>query len=85
MTNTETYKRSKNAIEGMSWVTGGTIEYRELAIDDFMSCGDNCFVCRASLGITVTADGNVRDTDIAYTLVFVRSGGNWLVGNMLAS
>ena len=85
LTNTETYKRTKNAIEGMSWVTGGTIEYRELTVADFLSCGENCFVCRASLEITVTADGNVRNTESVYTLVFVRSGGKWLVGNMLAS
>lgn len=85
LTNTETYKRTKNAIEGMSWVTGGTIEYRELTVADFLSCGENCFVCRATLEITVTADGNVRNTESVYTLVFVRSGGKWLVGNMLAS
>lgn len=85
LTNTETYKRIKNSIEGISWVTGGTIEYRELTADNFISCGDNCFVCRVSLGITDTVDGNVRDTDSVYTLVFVRSGGSWLVGNMLAS
>ena len=85
LTNTDTYKRTKNAIEGMSWVTGGTIEYRELTVADFLSCGDNCFVCRVSLGITVKADGKVRNTDSVYTIVFVRSGGNWLVGNMIAS
>lgn len=80
--NTETYKRIKNSIEGMSWVTDGAIEYRKLAIDDIIPCGKDCFVCRVSLGITVTADGNVRDNDSIYTLVFVRSGGVWLVGNM---
>lgn len=85
LTNTETYKRTKNAIEGMSWVTGGAIEYSELTVADFLSCGENCFVCRASLEITVTADGNVRNTDSVYTLLFVRSGGKWLVGNMIAS
>lgn len=80
--NTETYKRIKNSIEGMSWVTDGAIEYRKLAIDDIIPCGNDCFVCRVSLGITVTVDGNVRNTDSIYTLVFVRSGGVWLVGNM---
>jgi len=80
--NTETYKRIKNSIEGISWVTDGAIEYRKLAIDDIILCGKDCFVCRVSLGITVTADGNVRDNDSIYTLVFVRSSGVWLVGNM---
>ena len=85
LTNTETYKRIKNSVEGVSWVSGGTIEYKTLALDNFVACGDNCFVCRLTLSITVTSDGNVRDTDSVYTLVFVRSGGVWLVGNMLAS
>ena len=85
LTNTETYKRIKNSVEGVSWVSGGTIEYRKLTLDNFVACGDNCFVCRVTLGITVTSGGNARDTDSVYTLVFVRSGGTWLVGNMLAS
>ncbi len=85
LTNTETYKRIKNSVEGVSWVTGGTIEYKKLDLDNFVSCGDNCFIVRATFSIAVTSGGNVRNTDSVYTLVFVRSGGVWLVGNMLAS
>lgn len=85
LTNTETYKRIKNSVEGVSWVSGGTIEYKKLELDNFVACGDNCYVVRATISITVTSDGNVRNTDSVYTLVFVKSGGVWLVGNMLAS
>lgn len=83
--NTETYKRTKDVTEGMMWVVGGKIEYRELKVDDFVACGKNCFICRVSLGITITAGGNERNVDSIYTLVFVRSGNSWLVGNMVAS
>ena len=81
---TETYKRLKESIEGISWVEGGTIEYRELTAGSFTACGKNSFVCRVSLGISVTSAGNVRKTDSVYTLVFVKSGGVWRVGNMIA-
>ena len=81
---TETYKRIKDSIEGISWVEPGTVEYRVLTADDFISCGKDCFVCHVTLGITVTSAGNVKKTDSEYTLVFVRSGGVWRVGNMIA-
>jgi len=79
---TETYNRIKNSIDGISWVSGHIVEYRVLTADDFIACGENCFACHVSLGLSMTSNGNTQDTDSSYNLVLVRSGGVWLVGNM---
>jgi hypothetical protein len=84
LSGTDMYWRLASLVNGIHYVSGLTVTYREIEAYDFASCGENCFVCRLSFSLTLHSYAGDRDMDSAYDMVFVQSGGKWLAAAMSA-
>ena len=80
----ELYRRTQASIEGIIWVSGTTVEYNSLEIDNFRPYGDNYFSCQARYNITNRTYYEAREVEGDYEILFVLSGGKWLAVKMVA-
>jgi hypothetical protein len=84
LSGTDMYWRLASLINGIHFVSGLTVDYREIKAYDFAVSGENCFVCRLSFSLTLESYAGSRDMDSAYDMVFIKSGGVWLAAAMSA-
>ena len=84
LSGTDMYWRLASLIEGIHYVSGLNVTYRQIDAYDFASCGENCFVCRLSFSLALNSYAGTRDMDSSYDMVFVKSGGKWLAAAMSA-
>jgi hypothetical protein len=84
LSGTDMYWRLASLIDGIHFIGGLTVDYREIKAYDFAVCGENCFVCRLSFSLTLNSYTGTRDMDSSYDMVFIQSGGKWLAAAMSA-
>ena len=78
------YRRTQASIEGMIWVSGTTVEYNSLEIDNFTQYGDSYFSCEVRYNITNRTYYEAREVEGNYEVLFVLSGDKWLAVKMAA-
>ena len=80
---TELFRRTQSAVDTMRWVSGATIQYNSLEIDNFRQYGDSYFSCEVRYNITNRTNFEVREVEGNFEVLFVLSGGRWLAAKMV--
>ncbi|MCL2125224.1 MAG: hypothetical protein FWH33_04455 [Oscillospiraceae bacterium] len=80
--DSDLYRRTRASIEGMIWVSGTSVEYNSLDIVNFRQYGDEYFSCEVHYNITNKTYYEAREVEGDYEVLFVLSGGKWLVVKM---
>ena len=81
---TELYGRVQGSLGGVMYVSGTTVEYDSLEIDNFRQYGDDYFTCEVRYSLTHRTHYEARKVDASYELLFVKSGGRWLAAKMIS-
>ena len=79
----ELYARVWASMDGIMWVSGATVEYHSLEIDNFRPYGDRYFTCEVRYKITNRTYYEAREVEGNYEILFVLSGDRWLAAKMV--
>jgi len=80
----ELYRRAVSAIGTMRWISGASLQYNSLQIDNFRPYGEGFFTCEIRYNITTRTQYEVREVEGNFEVLFVLSGGRWLAAKMIA-
>lgn len=69
-------------IGGMHWAKVLEYEVHDIQVSNFIAYSDDCFSCTGYFNITQSTYYETRNYETTYTLVFVKSGGEWYVVRM---
>ena len=79
----ELLDRTRNAIGTMRWISGTSVQYNSLEIDNFRAYGENIFSCEIRYNITTSTRYETNDVEGDFEVLFVQSGGRWLAADMV--
>lgn len=80
----EAYDRLNASRSGLEWRNSRSVTVDSVECVNFVAYGDGCFTCRVRFSITVRTTRAEEVNDGVFDLVFVRSGGEWLLARMTA-
>jgi len=78
------FRHLQSAVTTRTWTQISQVTYHEIEADNFRQYGENYFTCEVSYSLTQRGAVETVDIDMRYEVLFVLSGGRWLVVNVLA-
>ena len=80
--NSELYRRVNGTRGTLEFVSGATVVYNSLEIDNFRPYGDEYFSCEIYYDISNRTRYTTREVEARFEVLFVLSGGRWLAVKM---